>query len=82
MRPKFGAHISIVRGGDEGISQGTLERNLNGEWIDFNYSNEIELVINYVWMPVWGDALYAIRERVGVPREPVKSFHMTVGRTE
>lgn len=81
MRPKFGAHISIVRGEEEGIEKGNWERNMEGPEITFFYSNEIMDVHNYVWMPVWGDDLFRIRREVGLS-EPIKSFHMTVGRTE
>ena len=41
MKPRFGAHISVVRGEEENITQGTWERNLNGPEITFYYSNEI-----------------------------------------
>ena len=82
MRPKFGAHVSIVRGEEEGIVKGTWPVKLNAEWVNFNYSNDLQIVYNYIWMPVWSSAFNDIRERLGLPREPIKSFHMTVGRTE
>ena len=81
-RPKFGAHISIVRGEEENITQGAWEHNLSGAWIDFEYSNDLKIVYNYVWMPVWSPSFNDIREKVGLSREPIKSFHMTVGRTD
>ena len=81
MRPKHGAHISIVRGGEENITQGTWERNMNGPEITFTYSGEIIDVYNYVWMPVFGDDLLRVRKEVGLG-EPIKPFHMTIGRTE
>ena len=81
MRPKFGAHISIVRGFEEGIKQGNWEINLDGEQITFYYTPDIVEIVNYVWLPVYGDDLGMIREKVGLDREPIKPFHMTVGRT-
>lgn len=81
MRPKFGAHISIVRGEEENITQGNWERNMNGREIKFYYSNDIVDVYNYVWMPVWGEDLDVVRKEVGLGK-PIKSYHMTVGRTE
>lgn len=81
MRPKFGAHISIVRGEEEGITNGTWERNMDGPEITFFYSNELVEVYNYVWMPVWGDDLLNARKNVGLS-DPIKPFHMTVGRTD
>ena len=82
MRPKFGAHISIIRGEEEGIVQGSWPRNLNAEWIDFEYSNDLKIVVNYVWMPVWSPTFGDIREKCGVAREPIKGYHMTVGRVD
>ena len=81
MRPRNGAHISLARGEDEGIMEGSWERNLDGEIIQFNYSNDLIERGNYIWMPVWGESLYNIREKVGLKREPILPFHMTVGRT-
>lgn len=80
MRPKYGAHISLVRGEEEGITNGGWTRNMEGPEITFNYSNDLLTVENYVWMPVWGDDLLRIRREVGLS-DPIKPFHMTVGRT-
>lgn len=80
MRPRMGAHISIVRGEEENITQGNWERNINGKEIKFYYSNEIKDVYNYVWMPCWGNDLDEVRKELGLG-EPIKSYHMTIGRT-
>ena len=81
MRPKNGAHISIARGEDEGIMESRWKRNINGPRIEFYYSNELITKDNYIWMPVWGEQLYKVRENVGLPTQPILPFHMTVGRT-
>ncbi len=82
MRPKFGAHISIVRGEEEGIKEGNWEVNHDGELITFQYTPDILEVYNYVWLQVYGEDLNKVREKVGLSREPLKPFHMTVGRTD
>ena len=81
MRPKFGAHVSLVRGEEEGITKGTWEPNMSGEEIEFSYDGDIIDVFNYVWMKVWGDDLIKIRNKVGL-KDPIKPFHMTIGRTD
>jgi hypothetical protein len=81
MKPKFGAHISIVRGEEEGIIKGNWEPNKDGGWINFSYNQDVKEVANYVWLLVYGDDLGRIREEVGLSKEPIKPFHMTVGRT-
>ena len=80
MKPKWGAHISIVRGSEEREPVTELYRlqreNLN---IQFYYNNKLEQHYNYIWMPVWGSDLNNVREECGLPREPIMPFHMTVG---
>jgi hypothetical protein len=78
-RPKHGAHISIVRGD---IERGTWIRNMDGETITFYYKGDLEAHDNYIWLPVWGENLGEIREKTGLPREPGKPFHMTVGTVD
>ena len=78
-KPKHGAHISIVRGDME---TGTWTRNMDGETITFYYKGDLECHANYIWLPVWGDDLGKIREKVGLAKEPGKPFHMTVGPVE
>lgn len=78
-RPKHGAHISIVRGDME---TGTWTRNMDGETIKFHYKGDLECHANYIWLPVWGEDLGKVREKVGLTRVPGKPFHMTVGTVE
>lgn len=81
-RPKFGAHVSIIRGEEEGIEKGNWPVKLNAEWTDFEYSNDLKIVYNYVWMPVWSPYFNDVREKLGLSKNPIKPFHMTVGRTD
>jgi len=82
MRPKWGAHISIVRGEEDGLTTPIWEYNINGETVEFSYSNELVEVRNYVWIPILGDELRDIRVKFGLSRETVLPLHMTVGRTD
>lgn len=79
QRPKWGAHISVVRGEEDGLTEPRWEYNLNGETVTFSYSNNLVAVRNYLWIPVQGEILYNLRERFGLNREPIMPFHMTVG---
>jgi histidyl-tRNA synthetase len=49
--------------------------------LEFSYEHDVREVENYLWLPVYGDDLSRVREEVGLSREPIKPFHMTVGRT-
>lgn len=75
-RPKHGAHISVVRGD---IERGTWTRNMDGETIRFFYKGDLERHENYIWLPVWGEDLGKVREKVGLNKEPLKPFHMSIG---
>jgi len=80
MKPMFGAHISIVRGKEEEIEEGWWECGLRGK-VEFCYHPErLFLYDTHVWLPVSGEGLNNIRESVGLLRNPVMPFHMTIGR--
>lgn len=81
MKPMSGAHISIVRGDIEGDGV-SWERNLNGEEIVFHYSGKVISKPPYVWLPVWGEDLAKIRMKVGMPRDPLMNFHMSIGKAD
>jgi len=82
MKPRNGAHISVIRGRDELnpkdflFNHARLNRN-----IEFFYSNNLDFRYDgYVWMPVWGKCLNDVREECGFPIKPIMPFHMTIGR--
>jgi hypothetical protein len=82
MRPKYGAHISVIRGKDEynPASELYMDARPNLE-IEFEYTNDMILHNDgYVWLPVCSEELKNVREECGFPREPIMPFHMTVGR--
>ena len=78
MRPRWGAHISVVRGVEElEPAEGMYEYKRDNPEITFNYSNKLERHSDgYVWMPVWGKDLEDVREECGMPRKPIMPFHM------
>ena len=80
MKPKHGAHISIVRGEEEGIKPGLWKRNLDGPQVSFFYTPDMKWDDNYVWLDVWGSDLEKIRTAVGLSETPPFGFHLTVGR--
>ena len=79
---QYMGHVSIIRGEEEGIEKGNWPVKLNAEWTDFEYSNDLKIVYNYVWMPVWSPYFNDVREKLGLSKNPIKPFHMTVGRTD
>jgi len=84
MKPRWGAHISVVRGSEEEQPvERIYEHQRENLKITFHYSNElIHQPYGYVWMPVWGKDIEDVREECGVPRSPMMPFHMTVGRSD
>ena len=84
MRPKWGAHISIIRGEEETEKKEFFfEFERKDKKVTFNYSNLLEQHPHgYVWMPCWGTDLEEVREECGLPRKPIMPFHMTVGRSD
>ena len=84
MRPRWGAHISVVRGSEEKTPVDCLyELRRKDLVISFQYSNRLERHVDgYVWMPVWGYDLEDVREECGVSRQPIMPFHMTVGKSD
>ena len=84
-KSKFGSHISVVRGHEEGIEEGWWERNENGPEIQFSYSNEMRWSepiegVSYVWLDVQSDGLEKVRTDLGLCAKPPFDFHLTVGR--
>ena len=83
-KPKWGAHISIIRGKEEINPVSFLfEYKRDNPKIEFYYSNLIEQhEKGYVWLPVWSKDLNNVREECGLPSRPIMGFHMTIGRSE
>lgn len=80
MRPRWGAHISVVRGSEENEPiDGLFNHQRDNLSITFQYNNLLERHNRHIWMPAWGSDLGDVREECGLPREPIMPFHMTVG---
>ena len=81
MRPKHGAHISIVRGLEENIKNGWWEKNLDGPIITFQYEPELKEGVGYVWLDVQSKQLEQIRVDLGLDPHPRFGFHFTIGKS-
>ena len=84
-KSKHGAHISVVRGEEEGIEKGWWEYNLNGPVAEFRYSSKIrwndpEGNAGYVWLDVQSEDLEMVRMGLGLEKHPMFGFHLTIGR--
>lgn len=81
LRPKDGAHISIVRGKEENIENGWWEINIeSGEVVPFWYSPELREDQGYVWIDVDSEELEKIRLKLGLVPCPPFGYHITIGR--
>jgi len=80
--PKFGSHVSVVRGDEENIQPGLWQRNLDGPKAGFEYCVEPREQGKYVWLDVRSKDLEDLRERLGLSRRPPFEFHLTLGRKE
>jgi hypothetical protein len=80
--PKFGSHVSVVRGDEEHIKPGLWQRNLQGPTVLYEYEDEIREEDKYVWIDVRSKDLECLREGLGLSGTPPFSFHLTLGRKE
>lgn len=77
--PSWGYHISIVRG--EKICTEFTDKyiNINGNDVEFEYSSNICTNGRYIWIPVYSNNFFDIRESLGIKRKPDYDFHLTIG---
>lgn len=78
--PKFGSHVSVVRGDEENIKPGLWPRHTLGPIVSYEYDNEIRELDKYVWLDVRSKDLESLREGLGLSGKPPFSFHLTLGR--
>ncbi|GIP48772.1 MULTISPECIES: hypothetical protein [Paenibacillus] len=80
-KPKFGSHISIIRGEDV-----DPERKIRfwGKYahqpLTFAYSNEMGHNAEHYWLPVCSREMERLRTELGLPKDPPFGFHLTLGR--
>lgn len=80
MKPRNGAHISIVRGEEEGITGGLWERNLEGPKVFFSVNKKLQENEEYVWLNVSSRYLSIVRLNLGLSMNPQFGFHLTIGK--
>lgn len=74
----WGPHISIVRG--EKPNTDAWKR-FNGRIIEFSYSYDGEFYTNgqHFWIKAYAPEFGAIRESLGLTKEPKLPFHLSIG---
>ena len=83
-KPRWGAHISVIRGKEEiNPVDFVFEKTRNNPIVKYKYSNNIEFRNDgYVWLPIISEDIKDVREECGLPRDPIMPFHMTIGSHE
>lgn len=88
MIPKWGSHISVIRGDGEVVSPEYryLWNKYHEHGIEFEYSVDVEEAYGgngryYYWLPIKCSQILDIREELGLSREPIVSngLHLTLG---
>lgn len=83
QKPKWGSHITIVRGEYE---QPTLKleewQGLHGKEYAFQYDGKPTCNGQHIWLSVEGDSLLDLRTYFGLERNPIYPLHLTVGYIE
>ncbi len=75
MKPKEGAHITIMR--QEKADASVLS--YDGLEVEFEYEHSPETNSKHVWLPVVCPRLSDIRVAVNLPSEPEWDYHLTIG---
>ena len=77
--PRFGSHVSIVRGEEEDIEAGLWKKNPTGERISFQYG-PMKWNDEYIWLPVRSPEFEILRTKYGLSKDPPIPFHLTIGK--
>lgn len=75
--PLWGTHVSVIRG-EAPVDAARWGRE-DGQRVTFEIDPVPQETRGYVWYPVRCDAVLDLRERLGLPREPVPPLHLTIG---
>lgn len=71
--------MSSVVSGEEPAEKGAWGSR-DGEEVAFTYAGDPEEDGPFHWLSIRCDALFEIREALGLPRAPRHPFHLTLGR--
>lgn len=77
MSPKWGPHISLVRG--EAVKNQELLSEIDGRIVDFRYSPIVRWDGRHAYLDAECQEALDIREQLGLLREPSCPLHVTVG---
>jgi len=77
MVPKWGPHISLIRG--EEVKDQELLAQLNGNTINFQYSPEVQWDSQHAFLNVDCPEGMGLREELGLSRAPHFPLHLTFG---
>ena len=89
VRPRWDAHITVVRGGIDFPPKISYWGNYEGEIVEFIYDSYPLNGNGYYWVNAWSKRLEAIRSELGLanvskyalrPTGYEKTFHITIGR--
>ena len=75
--PLWGVHISVIRG-ETPVDANDWRRD-DGACVEFTIDPVARETEGYVWFPVECAPVLDLRERLGLPREPEPSLHLTIG---
>jgi len=78
--PRWRAHITVVNGEIPRKKKNWGLR--DGEQIEFSYTTRIATDGTFYWLPVHCEQLLDLRVTLGLPRNPRRSLHMTLGRVK
>ena len=79
-KPRFGSHISVIRGIEEFDRTSELYCKYHNQTIVFIYSCELQTNGDYWWIPVESKSLETLRQELGLKKHPEFGFHLTIGR--
>jgi hypothetical protein len=91
QRPRYKAHVTVVRIGHEIPTNLQFWNKYHGDTIVFRYGHEIHYDNNYYWISVWSTELERIRRELGLndtsrfltpPTGFKKNFHCTIANTK
>lgn len=79
-KPKFGSHVSVIRGTEEFNRENHHYRKYHEGYVEFLYTNDLETNGDYWWLPVQCQTLENLRSELGLEKELPFGFHLTIGR--
>jgi hypothetical protein len=76
--PRWGAHISVVTGEEPPRKQ--FWKHHDGETVRFEVGEALQTDGAFYWHNIRCPELHRLRAKLGLPRRPGRSLHLTLGR--